>query len=198
MDLYVIRHGQSETNVDRRFGGWAQVSLTEKGMDQARQTHEKLKEITFDRIISSDLLRAKQTTELVFPGCAYTEDARLREVSVGAVLERRSRTECLEQYGEPLQNAMKNRDFTAFGGESTGDQMKRLAEFMDDLAGISDDERIAVVCHEGSIYCMLCYVLGAYVEYRHVEAGNASFSRFRCQNGVWKMVSWNEGMHLRG
>ena len=113
MELYVIRHGQSETNVDRRFGGWAQVSLTEKGMDQARQTHEKLKEITFDRIISSDLLRAKQTTELVFPGCVYTEDSRLREVSVGAVLERRSRTVCLEQYGEPLQNALKNRDFTA-------------------------------------------------------------------------------------
>ena len=71
MELYVIRHGQSKTNVDRRFGGWAQVPLTEKGMNQARSTHEKLKGIKFDRIISSDLLRAKQTTELVFPA-AYT------------------------------------------------------------------------------------------------------------------------------
>lgn len=193
MELYVIRHGQSETNVDRRFGGWAQVSLTEKGMDQARQTHEKLKNITFDRIISSDLRRAKQTTELVFPGCTYTEDWRLREVSVGACLERRSRTVCLEEYGEPLQNAMKNRDYTAFGGESTEDQFRRVAEFMEGLASIPDDERVAVVCHEGSIYCMLRYVLRAPIEYRYVEAGNASFSRFKRQDGVWKLVSWNEG-----
>ena len=198
MELYVIRHGQSETNVDRRFGGWAQVSLTEKGMDQARQTHEKLKEITFDRIISSDLLRAKQTTELVFPGCAYTEDARLRELNVGACLERRSRTECLDEYGEMLRNAMKHRDYTVFGGESSEDQCRRVAEFMDELAGIPDDGRIAVVCHEGSIYGVLRYVLQAPIEYCHVEAGNASFSRFIRKDGKWKLISWNEGMHLRG
>ena len=192
MEIYVIRHGQSETNVDRRFGGWAQVPLTEKGMNQARSTHEKLKDISFDRIISSDLRRAKQTTELVFPGRAYSEDWRLREINVGAVLEQKSRTTSVEVYGEPLKEAMKNRDYRAFDGESTDDQIRRVAEFMDDLARFPDDERIAVVCHEGSIFSMLCYVLRTRLEYQRVEAGNASYSRFKRQDGVWKLVSWNE------
>ena len=193
MELYVIRHGQSETNVDRRFGGWAQVPLTEKGMNQARSTHEKLKGIKFDRIISSDLLRAKQTTELVFPGCVYSEDRRLREINVGAVLEKKCRIASLEEYGEPLRKAMENRDYRAFDGESTEDQIRRVAEFMDDLAAIPDDERIAVVCHEGSLFSVLCYVLGVQLKYCQTEAGNASYSRFKRQNGVWKLVSWNEG-----
>ena len=192
MEIYVIRHGQSETYVDRRFGGWAQVSLTEKGMNQARSTHEKLKDISFDRIISSDLRRAKQTTELVFPGRAYSEDWRLREINVGAMLEQRPRPECIEEYGEPLREAMKNRDYRAFGGESTGDQIRRVAEFMDDLAQYPDDERIAVVCHEGSLFSVLCYVLQVELKTYKAEAGNASYSRFKRQDGVWKLVSWNE------
>jgi broad specificity phosphatase PhoE len=88
---------------------------------------------------------------------------------------------------------MENRDYRAFDGESTEDQIRRVAEFMDDLAALPDDERIAVVCHEGSLFSVLCYVLGVQLKYRQTEAGNASYSRFKRQNGVWKLVSWNEG-----
>ena len=190
MELYVIRHGESEANAQKLFAGWSQIPLTEKGKEQARQTGGKLGGKTFDRIFCSDLCRAKQTAELVFPGREYTEDWRLREIGVGDELLFKYKPECLETYGEELRQAMEDRDYTRYGGESVADHRRRVAEFMDDLASIPDDERIAVVCHEGTIYGMLCYVLKTEPSYHSVEVGNASVTRFRRDNGRWKLIQW--------
>lgn len=68
MVIYVVRHGQSTANASATLAGWAQVPLTEKGVQQALQTRSLLQDIRFDKVISSDLLRAVQTAENALPG----------------------------------------------------------------------------------------------------------------------------------
>jgi hypothetical protein len=85
MKLYLIRHGQSETNLRKCFTGWAQVALTEQGRAGAVGVRPMLEKIKFDKIYSSDLIRAMHTAELAIPGCAYETTPLLREVGMGSL-----------------------------------------------------------------------------------------------------------------
>lgn len=58
MKIFVIRHGESETNRDALWTGWYDAHLTEKGRSEAERLRVLLSGIQFDKIYSSDLLRA--------------------------------------------------------------------------------------------------------------------------------------------
>ena len=68
MKLYLVRHGESECNVQRRLYGRTDCSLTEKGCRQAREVGEKLRDEKIDLCISSPLIRAAETARLVLAG----------------------------------------------------------------------------------------------------------------------------------
>ena len=68
MKLYVFRHGESVGNQQRLFSGWSQMPLTDQGRNQALALQEKVKDLSFDLVFSSDLRRAMQTAQLVLPG----------------------------------------------------------------------------------------------------------------------------------
>ncbi len=63
--IYVTRHGQTEWNKINKVMGKVNLPLSEVGIKQAKQTKENLKDIDFDIIISSPLLRAKETTNII-------------------------------------------------------------------------------------------------------------------------------------
>jgi 2,3-bisphosphoglycerate-dependent phosphoglycerate mutase len=83
MRIYVVRHGESETNLQKRWTGWMDVQLTDKGREDARKAGEFLKGITFDKIYTSDLTRAIETAKIALPGCRYETTPLLREINVG-------------------------------------------------------------------------------------------------------------------
>ena len=61
MKLYIIRHGETEWNVQKRLQGVSDTNLNEKGIEMAKQTAEALKEIPFACCFTSPLKRAKDT-----------------------------------------------------------------------------------------------------------------------------------------
>jgi phosphoserine phosphatase len=63
--IYVVRHGETQANADSIMQGHLQFELNAKGVGQALSLAEELKFIKFDAIFSSDLLRAKQTAEII-------------------------------------------------------------------------------------------------------------------------------------
>ena len=65
MILYVVRHGETDFNIQGRYTGITDIPLNEKGLEQAKQLSEKLNGINFEIIISSPLLRARQTAEII-------------------------------------------------------------------------------------------------------------------------------------
>ena len=63
--LVLIRHGESQWNLENRFTGWTDVPLTDKGREEARRAGEKLRGIHFDKAYTSVLKRAIDTLDIV-------------------------------------------------------------------------------------------------------------------------------------
>ena len=87
MELYIVRHGKTIWNKERRLQGSIDIELAEEGIEAAELLHDQLisSNITFDRIYSSPLKRAKKTAEII-RGLNDTDiiiDQRLREISFG-------------------------------------------------------------------------------------------------------------------
>ena len=195
MRIYVIRHGQSEANLKTAHAGWSQVPLTEKGIAQAQAVQPRLRELHFDKVIVSDLLRARQTAENALPDYDYTYDWRIREIGVGQ-LEGELVSACEAKLGESYIRNRQNRDFTAYGGENLEMMQARIASFMDDLTQELEDAQIAVVCHEGAIFCMVCHVLQCQPTRLAGLADNCSVSVFTYKSGQWILNKWNETGNL--
>ena len=70
MRVYVIRHGESETNYKKQWTGWSDVHLTDKGKEDAKKARDFLKHISFDKIFASDLVRAVETAKIALPDCS--------------------------------------------------------------------------------------------------------------------------------
>ena len=67
MELYIVRHGKTIWNKERRLQGSIDIELAEEGIEAAELLHDQLisSNITFDRIYSSPLKRAKKTAEII-------------------------------------------------------------------------------------------------------------------------------------
>lgn len=63
--LILVRHGQSQWNLENRFTGWMDVPLSKKGMDEAISSGQKLKDVEFDTMYVSHMLRAIQTLHYI-------------------------------------------------------------------------------------------------------------------------------------
>jgi probable phosphoglycerate mutase len=83
--LLLARHGQTDWNLERRWQGHADPPLNALGVEQAAALGSSLAAARLDAIYSSDLLRARQTAEVVAEvlGIRVEIDARLREIDVG-------------------------------------------------------------------------------------------------------------------
>ena len=194
MELYCIRHGQSEANAADIHHGWGETKLSELGRSQAIKAGELLQHIKFDYVISSDLLRARQTAELALPAYTCQLDSRIREYGVGSLNGRRVE-DCMREDGEPYLKAFNENDFSAYGGESPAMVSQRISEFMHELeqkeAGLYKDCRIAIVGHAGSIRHIAYYVLGCNMHKEQMLIDNCSLSRFRFKEGSWTLCLWN-------
>ncbi len=189
MKLYMIRHGQSTANAARLHAGWAQVPLTDQGFADAHRAGKLLKDIQFDKVYVSDLLRAKQTMETAMPGVEGIVTPLLREISVGD-LAGKNASECLEIYGESYLTNKAAHDFTPYNGENNTMHLDRIREFAMQ-AEIDHVPCIAAFCHEGSIRCMLDLVLGYRHNRKEYAMDNGSVSIFELADGRWTLVSWN-------
>ena len=189
MKIYMIRHGESTANAERKHAGWAQVPLTERGRADAIAAGALIEGLHFDRVYVSDLIRARETMELALPNTEAIESPLLREISVGE-LAGFTAAECLEKYGEPYLTEKGRRNFRPFGGEDYDMHFSRVVEFARLLAA-NPVPTVAVFCHEGTIRCMLDLVEGV----RHTPAdtplGNGSVSVFEFDGKSWSCAEWN-------
>ena len=85
MRLYIVRHGETKRNIERRLSGGEEVPLNERGIRQAIQTRDYLKEVDFDLIISSPSERARNTAEIIADGrdVPFWTDERIHEIDWG-------------------------------------------------------------------------------------------------------------------
>lgn len=85
MNVYLARHGETDWNIDKRFQGQTDIPLNDYGRELARKTRDGLKDIEFDFVFSSPLVRASETASIILEGrdISITYDDRLKEMSFG-------------------------------------------------------------------------------------------------------------------
>lgn len=188
MKLYMVRHGQSETNLAKKFTGWSQVNLTEQGIQDAKRAGEYLKGLTFDRIYSSDLIRAVQTAQNAIPGCEPVQLPQLREIGLGC-LEMRPIEDCIAEYGEAFVNHRREYNFVPYGGENQDMMEARVRQFFQMLEN-DPCEQAVVFAHAGTLQTVLDIVLGTRLNRGHLRCSNGSVAVFIYEGGRWLLRTW--------
>ncbi len=160
MKLYIIRHGETSWNKEKKLQGQRDIMLNENGLRLAELTGEGMKDIEFDLVISSPLIRAKQTAELVMAGrqLPMITDKRIIEMSFG-----KWEGECVNN-SEILPSDYKDKFYNdplhcpkAPGGESFQDVLKRTADFYQSLVHNKAYENAAILIstHGAASRCLL-------------------------------------------
>ena len=103
--IYVVRHGQTDWNLEGRFQGRIDIPLNEKGKSQAKKTKEKLEGIKFDKVFSSPLKRALETAKIITDEPIDIDD-RIIERCNGQ-LEGKLKTECENMVDFTDENEVK-------------------------------------------------------------------------------------------
>lgn len=184
MRVYVVRHGESETNQSKRWTGWLDVHLTAKGKADAQKVSEFLKGISFDKIYTSDLSRAIETAEIAIPNCHYEKTPLLREVNVGSLA---NQPISVLSDSQRLQ-ASKN-GYADFGGEMKDELYKRILQFRKELE-TQNYETVSVFTHAGWMCGLLDTVVEERLQRKHICCNNCTVAIFEFQNEIWRLHSW--------
>ena len=179
-----MRHGESETNRSGVWTGQVDAALTEKGRAQAVAARKNLADVSFDRIYSSDLSRARVTAETVMPDRAYECSELLREMDVGTLAGRSFSKMAAEE-----REILVREGFGAFGGESMDDYVTRVREFMKKLES-EGGENIAVFTHAGWMRRFFTLALGMEYPFGKIVCGNCATAIFEYKYGEWRLHSW--------
>ena len=191
MELYLIRHGESEANSTDTHSGWSPVNLTPLGEAQAAQTGALLSGTTFDRIFVSDIKRAQQTAHIIFPGRHYTYIPLAREMN-NTTMQGKTYADMLALFPDLYPVCRKRFDYSPLGldCESGAHMLARAGEFLRFMQGI-DANRIACVCHAGFIRTCAAYVLGASTHNPPLTCRNASVSVLSYAKDKWRIKLWD-------
>jgi probable phosphoglycerate mutase len=161
--VLLIRHGQSEGNAERRFGGHTPTPLSPLGRRQAEATARALKLESITAIYSSDLLRAVETAAPL--AAALNLEVRqsdaFRERSVGH-MENLTFEEAAQKFPDEYA-ALLRRDFehVLSGGESYRQLLDRAAHALDRAIADNRGGTIAIFSHTGTICILALHLMGA-------------------------------------
>jgi len=152
MKIFLYRHGETQFNVEERFQGHVDSSLTENGVLQAKRNADYLKGKKICVIFSSPFERAKKTAGFLwkhFPKTQYFEVDALKEINNGEadglLIE-----ECKKKYPHLIARANLEDLHSAFpGGESYKDVTARLLPFVEKLKQEYRGKNVAIVGHGG-------------------------------------------------
>lgn len=159
-ELWLVRHGQTDWNVEGRYQGQADMPLNEIGIEQARDLAQRLRGVNFAAIYSSDLLRASTTARILAGDKAVRLEPRLREIHQGeweGQLFREIRQRYAGFFEERKQNPLESRPP---GGESLLEVAERVKHCIDEIASQYPGERVLIVSHGLAIATVLAAVKG--------------------------------------
>jgi alpha-ribazole phosphatase len=172
--LILIRHAESDGNVQKRFCGFKDVHLTKKGIGQAERLSYRLKGVPVDQVYCSDLKRAQHTAEIIFKerGINIIIDPEFREMNFG-IWEGYTYDEVKSKYGYGdefnlwFENINEEINFPK--GESLIDLnhrvMTELGKILKRVKKVNKDKTIALVCHGGTIRVILGNALNLKLKY---------------------------------
>ncbi|SDI52617.1 histidine phosphatase family protein [Alteribacillus bidgolensis] len=184
MEIYLIRHGESEGNRAAKLQGCEDFDLTTKGKKQAVKLGKYFSTVKLDYLYSSDLARAYETAKALekYQSVQTIASKEFREIHLGP-LEGKTREQIYEEYPE-----VKNKNLLQSGlaGTETDEQITaRCRHFYKTIRNIKENEKAAVVSHGGFLTIFLMYLLAG-------EQWNTLHRPFQINNTGVTKLSWRE------
>lgn len=195
LKLYIVRHGETEWNVIKRFQGQLNTPLTEKGMEKLRKTGKKLENVLFDEVYTSELGRTVASAEIILnENRGYKNKKRelkklaeLNEVYFG-VWQGLTYEEVFLKYPEEGNNYfynVKNYKAENVEAEKLEDALERFLKGINKILDSHESGNILVVTH-GTVFEM----------FMNYVANNSIFDideRTLMGNGDYKVFSYKDG-----
>ena len=200
MRLILVRHGQTDYNLHRRYQGKRNVSLNQTGREQTKRLANRLSAEKMDSLHSSDLTRCVQTAESIagIHSLKIHEDACWRELSFGE-WEGMSYAEIEAAWPELLQKWQTDpAHVSPPKGESFVQLAARVSSALDEMRSHHAEQTVLLVTHGGVIRALLCLALGIDLN-RHwqFEVASASVSEISYYGEGAILKLFNDTSHLR-
>jgi broad specificity phosphatase PhoE len=180
--LGLLRHGQTDWNIDLRLQGSTDIPLNETGKEQARQAALALNPEDWDLIIASPLSRARDTAEII------AQELSMNVVIVPELIER--------SFGaaEGLDHASWRKLYESHlpieGLESLEDLRLRTYLLLDLIANEYSGQRVLAVSHGAFIRKVLTIVTNGELPRDGERLSNASLNRFMHQDNLWTITDY--------
>ena len=160
--LILLRHGESQWNLENRFTGWVDVPLSPRGIQEAKNAGEKLRSFTFNRAFTSVLNRAIETLRLVLEAIGQTnipieKDKALNERMYGE-LQGLNKADTAKKYGdEQVKIWRRSYDIRPPGGESLKDTADRVLPYYENKIKpcVFKGETILIAAHGNSLRALV-------------------------------------------
>ncbi|NJR12338.1 histidine phosphatase family protein [bacterium] len=197
--VYIVRHGETEYNATGRWQGFLDVPLNDVGRRQAAQLAEYLHahSETIERIYTSDLIRARETAEIIAQsyGLEVQTETRLRETNVG-IFQGLTNREIDAQYAD-IHYLWSNDDtYVIPDGESRLQVQQRMMEVWHEWTRHLTLRHIMIVSHGGSIRWLL-RGLFPHVDHSVYHVPNTSLSVVQRTERGWHLDRAGTVAHLK-
>jgi 2,3-bisphosphoglycerate-dependent phosphoglycerate mutase len=163
--LVLIRHGESQWNLENRFTGWVDVPLSPKGEQEAREAGKKLVSFRFDCAFTSVLKRAKDTLRLALEVLGQTnvpiqENQALNERMYGD-LQGLNKADTVKKFGEEQVKIWRRSfDVAPPGGESLKDTAERVLPYFEQhiRPELQKNKTVLIVAHGNSLRALVMHL----------------------------------------
>lgn len=163
-ELYIVRHGETDSNTRMACLGHTDVPMNENGAKQVRLLAKSLVNIEFDAVYVSPLTRTVDTAAAIKKKAPMTMSYGLIERDYGD-WEGMNFAEIEEKYPEEYRKWRENWiDFVLPGGESAAEHQKRVNEIMDKIVLENTGKRVLIVTHLGTARHIISHLLGLSAE----------------------------------
>lgn len=164
-DLILLRHGQSQWNLENRFTGWVDVPLSPRGEEEARAAGAKLRGRRVDEMFTSILRRAIDTATLALEAAGIgplptVRDAALNERMYGD-LQGLDKAEAARRFGaDQVKLWRRSYDVQPPGGESLADTAARVIPYWRDriLPELRAGKNVLIVAHGNSLRALVMHL----------------------------------------
>ncbi len=159
MKIYVLRHGQTDWNLEKRIQGISDIELNSNGIEQAKQVKEKIKELGIDLILCSPLKRAVKTADII------NEDEKIEIIYDDRFIERNfGDFEGLVVTETDIYKSQilfdTNINYSENNVEPINELISRITKSLDEIKQKYQDRKVLIITHGALIRSVNAYFNG--------------------------------------